>query len=132
VQQETQRELLLQIADDERRPAHERDAARRATATADQPTPSTRRHGRNANAPQTQDDIDADLDQALTFRPTDGLTTQDRIAIQKKLPESTRAILDAISSNCLIGIYRQLTNKRNGNKIENRFGGCSSGAWLKA
>jgi hypothetical protein len=103
VQQETQRELLQQIANDDRRPPHERQAARHELGTADQPSP--RRHGRNANAPQTQADIDADLEQVLTIQPNDGLTAQDRIEIQRGLPEATRLILDAIGNNCLLWLF---------------------------
>jgi hypothetical protein len=99
VQQETQRALLQQIADDERRPAHERDAARRATATADQPTPSPRRHGRNADAPMAQGDQDADIENSL--RRDHQLTTQDRIEIERGLDPPTQAILAAFGSSLL-------------------------------
>jgi hypothetical protein len=99
VQQETQRELLQQIADDERRPAHERDAARRATATADQPTRSPRGHGRDANAPMTQADQDADIENSLRYDHQ--LTTQDRIEIERGLDPPTQAILAAFGSSLL-------------------------------
>ena len=99
MQQETQRELLQQIASDERRPAHERDAARRATATADQPTPSPRRHGRNANAPMTQADQDADIENS--FRCDGKLTIQDRIDIERQLEPPTQSILAAFGSSLL-------------------------------
>jgi hypothetical protein len=107
VQQETQRELLQAIANDEHRPMREREAARRELANpADQPkVQSPCRHRRNANTPMSQADEDGDLEQALTFNPNDGLTTQDRIEIQRGLPESSQLILNAIGNNCLLWLF---------------------------
>jgi hypothetical protein len=94
------------IADDERRPPQERAKAQRAIAELNllQSSPSPR-HGRNANVPQSQADIDADLTQALTFRPNDSLTMMDQIAIERGLPESTKSILDATGDNILLRLF---------------------------
>jgi hypothetical protein len=57
--------ILRQIAGDERRPVNEREAALRelAAPVAQSPPPSTRRRGRNSDAPQTQDDLDSDVEE---------------------------------------------------------------------
>jgi hypothetical protein len=104
VQQETQRELLQMIANDERRPAHERDAARRATATADQPSPSPRKYGRNANAPATQADQDADIEAHFRNLHDDALTQQDRTQIDSEFGQDTQLILDSFFSE-LAALY---------------------------
>jgi hypothetical protein len=62
-------------------------------------TMSTRRRGRNANAPITQQDQDADIENS--FRYDANLTTQDRIEIDRSLDESTRSILAAFGSSIL-------------------------------
>ena len=56
-------QMLQQIADDERRPLHEREAARRELAIAGQPKsqPSSRR-ARDADAPTSQSDIDSEIE----------------------------------------------------------------------
>jgi hypothetical protein len=61
---EDHKTILQLIADDEHRPAHEREAARRELAApVAQSAPSApRRRGRNSNAPQTQQDIDSDVE----------------------------------------------------------------------
>jgi hypothetical protein len=61
---EDHKTILQLIADDERRPAHEREAARRELAApVAQSAPSApRRRGRNSNAPQTQQDIDSGVE----------------------------------------------------------------------
>jgi hypothetical protein len=96
------RTILQSIADDERRPAHEREAARRELANGETTaTPTPRRRRRNANVPMSQADQDADIIAALTFRPSDGLTSSDRIEIEAGMDESTRAILAAFGSALL-------------------------------
>jgi|SRR5580698_4366841 hypothetical protein len=49
--------LLQQIADDERRPAHEREAVRRELTPSTQTAPS-HRLGRNANVPMSHGDVE--------------------------------------------------------------------------
>jgi hypothetical protein len=94
------RQILQAIADDERRPANEREAARRELAgPVAQSPPSPRRRGRNANAPQTQEDIDNDIESS--FRYDNQLTTQDKIDIQRGYEPSTQAILAAFGSSLL-------------------------------
>jgi hypothetical protein len=101
------RKLLQLIIDDPASSEQERTEAKLALGemSTDQSTPPSRRLGRNGNVAQTQMDVDADLEQALTFRPNDGLTTQDRIEIERGLPESTRAILNAIGDNTLLWLF---------------------------
>jgi hypothetical protein len=97
------RMILQAIADDERRPAHEREAARRELANGESPSkPSLRRRNRNSNLPMTQQDQDADLTTALTFRPSE--TSSDRIEIEAGMDDSTRAILAAFGS-CLLWLF---------------------------
>jgi|SRR5580658_6464169 hypothetical protein len=69
-----------------------------------QPARSHRR-GRNANVPLTQADIDADLEQALTFRNNDGLTTGDQIEIEHGYDLATKRILDAILDNIVLWLF---------------------------
>ena len=63
------------------------------------------RLGRNANVPMSQSDVDSDLEQALTFRSNDGLTTGDRIEITRALDPATLQILDAIQDNTLLWLF---------------------------
>jgi hypothetical protein len=92
--------ILQAIADDVRRVPHERAAARRELAgPVAQSPPSPRRRGRNANTPQSQEDIDSDLESS--FRYDSQLTTQDRIEIERGFEPSTQAILAAFGSSLL-------------------------------
>jgi hypothetical protein len=102
-----QKMILQSIADDERRPAHEREAAQRelATPVSQSTPPSQHRRGRNANVPQTQADEDSDLEKALTFRQNDGLTIMDRIEVERGYDPATKNILDAIGNNCLLWLF---------------------------
>jgi hypothetical protein len=95
------KDLLQQIADDERRPVNEREAARRelAAPVAQSTPPSLRRRGRNSSVPQTQEDIDNDIESS--FRYDSQLTTQDKIDIQRGYEPSTQAILAAFGSSVL-------------------------------
>jgi hypothetical protein len=94
------RRILQSIADDERRPTHERDAARRELG-ADQPQ-SPRRRGRNSDAPITQADRDADIENWYHRDLLDkNLTSSDRNEIFNGFDSSTQAILDAFGSNIL-------------------------------
>jgi hypothetical protein len=107
------KDLLQQIADDERRPANEREAARRELAApVAQSPPSPRRRGRNANAPMSQEDEDSDLIQALTFRPNDGLTILDRREIEADFDPITRECLDTIGNACLLWIWNPSDTQR--------------------
>jgi hypothetical protein len=99
-----QKMILQAIADDERRPAHERDAARRELATpVTQSAPSSPRRGRNV--PQSQADEDTDLEKALTFRPNDCMSIMDRIEVERGYDPATKKILDAIGNNCLLWLF---------------------------
>ena len=95
------RTILQAIADDVRRAPHEREAARRELAgpIAQSPAASPRRHGRNSNVPQTQADIDADIESS--FRYDNQLTTQDKIEIEREFDAPTQAILAAFGSSLL-------------------------------
>jgi hypothetical protein len=94
------RQILQSIADDERRPEHERDAARREL-NADQPQ-SPRRRGRNSTAPITQEDRDCDIENWYHRDLLDkDLTSTDRNEIFNGFDSSTQAILDAFGSNIL-------------------------------
>jgi hypothetical protein len=99
--------ILQMIADDERRSSQERAEADRAIAELNvlQSSPSPRRLGRNSNVPQSQSDIDADLEQALIFHPNDSLTMADQIEIERGLPQSTKSVLDAIGDNILLRLF---------------------------
>lgn len=101
------RKILRLIIDDPASTDVERAEAELelSALTGDQSKPPSRRYGRNRDVPQTQSDVDADLEQALTFRPNDGLTIGDRVEIERGMPESTRAILDAIGDNCLLWLF---------------------------
>jgi hypothetical protein len=95
------RQMLQAIADDERRPVNEREAARRelAAPVAQSPSPSPHRRGRNSSVPQTQEDIDNDIESS--FRYDNQLTTQDRIDIERGFDAPTQAILAAFGSSLL-------------------------------
>jgi hypothetical protein len=94
------RQMLQAIADDERRPANEREAARRELAgPVAQSPPSSPRRRRNSNVPQTQADIDADIESS--FRYDSQLTAQDRIEIERGFDTPTQAILAAFGSSLL-------------------------------
>jgi hypothetical protein len=94
------KDLLQQIADDERRPVNEREAARRELAApVAQSPPSSPRRGRNANTPQSQDDQDGDIESS--FRYDSQLTTQDRIEAERGFDPPTQAILAAFGSSVL-------------------------------
>jgi hypothetical protein len=96
------KEMLQQIADDERRPTRERDAARRELETAAQPAPtSPRRHGRSSNVPITQADQDSDIERDYRLLHDGQLTTQDQIDFRRGLDESTQAILGSFASPVL-------------------------------
>jgi hypothetical protein len=94
------KDLLQQIADDERRPVNEREAARRelAAPVAQSPSPSPRR-GRTSSVPQTQQDIDNDIECSLRYDRQ--LTIQDRIEVERGFEPSTQAILAAFGSSVL-------------------------------
>jgi hypothetical protein len=53
----------------------------------------------------SQDDEDADLEQALTYRPNDGLTSMDRREIEATFDLVTRQCLDAIGDNLLLQLF---------------------------
>jgi hypothetical protein len=76
----------------------ERSEAQRVLGESADPSKPTRR-GRNSGIPMSQQDQDADLITALTFRPSD--TSSDRIEIEAGMDESTRAILGAFGSALL-------------------------------
>jgi len=90
------------IADDETRPPQEREEARRAIAelNVDQSPPS-RRLGRNANAPQSQADVDSDIQNHFRNLHDPQLDDQGRREIELDLSESTRAILSAFGNRLL-------------------------------
>src|SRR5580704_16348546 len=99
----SQRLILQSIADDIRRPALEREAARRELNPAAQAASPKR--GRNSNAPMSQADEDADLEQALTYRANDGLSSMDRREIEATFDPVTRQCLDAIGDNLLLQLF---------------------------
>ncbi len=96
--QDYKTELLQQIANDDRRPQRERDAARHELTTAGQPA---RRHrGRNSNTPISQEDRDCDIVNWYKRDLLDtNLTATDRREIFNGFDASTQAILDAFGSN---------------------------------
>ena len=96
--QDYKTELLQQIANDERRPQKEREAACRELAAGGQ---APRRRRRNS-APITQDDRDADIENWYHRDLLDkNLTSTDRNEIFNGFDPSTQAILDAFGSNIL-------------------------------
>jgi hypothetical protein len=97
--------ILQLIADDPASTYIERTEAMRVLGEmTGQPAPSHRR-GRNANAPMSQADEDADLEMALTSRPNDGLTSIDIYEIEAAFHPVTRQCLDAIGSNLLLHLF---------------------------
>ncbi len=104
---QNQKMILQAIADDERRPVNEREAARRelAAPVAQSPSPSAHRRGRNSSVPQTQDDIDSDVENWYRRDLRDsGLTCSDRQEIFQAFDLSTQRLLDAFS-NRLLGLF---------------------------
>jgi hypothetical protein len=101
-----QKMILQQIADDERRPMNEREAARRelAAPVAQSPPPSTRR-GRNANTPPSQEDKDSDVENWFQRDLRDSsLTSSDRREIFLGFDPSIQKLLD-VFSNRLLGLF---------------------------
>jgi hypothetical protein len=97
-----QKMILQQIADDEHRPANEREAARRELAAADQPQRQSRRPMRDV--PITQQDQDSDIENWFKRGPRDDLTSHERAEIFKSLDDSTQLIIDAIE-NPILALY---------------------------
>jgi hypothetical protein len=94
------RRLLQLIIDDPASTTVERTEAMRALGEINSGQPArSQRRGRNSNAPQTQQDQDADIENS--FRYNDQLTTQDRIEIERSLDESTQQILHALANRIL-------------------------------
>src|SRR5580693_1178036 len=101
-----QKMILQQIANDERRPANEREAARCELAgpVAQSPPSSPHRRGRNASVPQTQEDKDSDVETWYRDLRDSGLTSSDRREIFLGFDLSTQKLLDAFS-NRLLGLF---------------------------
>jgi hypothetical protein len=97
--------ILQAIADDVRRTPHERAAVRRELAgPIAQSTPSPRR-GRNANTPQSQEDLDSHVENWFQCDLRDSiLTSPDRHEIFLGFDLSTQKLLDAFS-NRLLGLF---------------------------
>jgi hypothetical protein len=95
------RKILRVIIDDPASTDVERTEAKRALAelTTAQSTPPSPRRGRNANTPQSQEDIDNDIESS--FRYDSQLTAQDRIEIERGFDAPTQAILAAFGSSVL-------------------------------
>jgi hypothetical protein len=102
---QSQKMILQQIADDERRPVNEREAARRelAAPAALSTPPSPRRRGRNS-VPQTQEDKDSDVETWYRDLRDNSLTTSDRREIFLGFDLSTQKLLD-VFSNHLLGLF---------------------------
>jgi hypothetical protein len=101
------RTILQAIADDVRRAPHERAAARRELAghIAQSTQPSLRRRGRNSGMPQSQEDLDSDVENWFQRDLRDSsLTSSDRRDIFLGFDLSTRGLLDAFS-NRLLGLF---------------------------
>jgi hypothetical protein len=94
------RKILQLIVNDPASTEIERTEAKRALGelTTDQSPPAPRR-GCNASVPQTQEDIDNDIESS--FRHDSQLTTQDRIEVERAFEPSTQAILAAFGSSLL-------------------------------
>jgi hypothetical protein len=92
--------ILQQIVNDATSTSVERTEARLALAelNGDSSKPS-RRYGRNSNVPQSQADIDCDIETHFRNLYDDRLDAQAQIEMD--LSESTRAILDAFGSSLL-------------------------------
>ena len=104
---EDHKTILQLIADDERRPAHEREAARRELAApVAQSAPSApRRRGRSSNVPMTEEDLDSDVENWYQRDLRDSsLTCSDRREIFLGFDLSTQKLLDAFS-NRLLGLF---------------------------
>src|SRR5271156_3575209 len=98
------RRLLQQIIDDPASTTIERTEAMRVLGETGQPAPSHRR-GRNANVHQSQADEEADIEQALTYRANDGLTSMYLREIEATFDPVTRQCLDAIGDNMLLQLF---------------------------
>jgi hypothetical protein len=96
----SKQQLLQQIANDERRPTQEREAARRELGTS-YSKPHPYRRGRNANVPPTQVDIDSDIELSYRHLHDPALTSRDRLEIEQGLEESTQAIISAFGSRLI-------------------------------
>jgi hypothetical protein len=97
--------ILQLIADDPASTHIERTEAMRVLGEMTGQPARSHRRGRNANVPLTQADIDSDLEQALTFRNNDGLTTGDQIEIEHGYDPATKRILDAILDNIVLWLF---------------------------
>jgi hypothetical protein len=100
------RKILQLIINDDASTDVERTEAKRALGelTVASPPPAPRR-GRNANVPQTQEDIDSDVENWYRRDLSDsGLTCSDRQEIFQTFDPSTQRLLDAFS-NRLLGLF---------------------------
>jgi hypothetical protein len=97
--------LLQLIIDDPNSTNIERTQAKLALGaltTAPKPAPLAKYHRRrNANAPLTQDDQDADIEAHYRFIHDAALTARDRCEIEQGLDDSTQAILSAFGNRIL-------------------------------
>jgi hypothetical protein len=101
------RQILQSIADDERRPESERDAAcRELAADQQQPAQPSRRRGRHGNVPPTQNDQDDDLLAAFNFHVNNGLTIGDYIELCRCFDQATNDCLDAFTHPLLLSIWK--------------------------
>ena len=92
------RQILRSMADDERRPRHERDAARREL-NANQPAPSSRRA---RDAPTSQHDLDGEIENWYQrILPDANLTMSDRHEIRLNFDPSTQSIIDVFGNHLL-------------------------------
>jgi hypothetical protein len=102
------RKILQLIIDDATSTEVERTEAKRALgelATDQSPPPAPRRRGRNANTPQSQEDLDSDVENWFQRNLRDSsLTSSDRRDIFQGFDPSTQALLDAFSSR-LLGLF---------------------------
>jgi hypothetical protein len=96
---QSQKMILQSIANDERRPMNEREAARRELAgPVAQSPPSPRRRGRNSTVPQTQEDKDSDVENCFQRDLRDSSSTSsDRREIFLGFDLSTQKLLDVFS-----------------------------------
>jgi hypothetical protein len=93
------RKILQLIINDDASTEVERTEAKRVLGEMTAKTPPSPRRGRNSSVPQTQEDIDNDIESS--FRHDSQLTTQDRIEIVRGLEPSTQAVLAAFGSSVL-------------------------------